>query len=42
MVVTTHFMEEAEHCDEMVFLDAGKMVAEGSPKKLKESIKARR
>lgn len=39
MVVTTHFMEEAEHCDEMVFLDAGKMVAKGSPKKLKESIK---
>lgn len=39
MVVTTHFMEEAEHCDEMVFLDFGKMVAEGSPKKLKESIK---
>lgn len=39
MVVTTHFMEEAEHCDEMVFLDAGKMVAESSPKKLKESIK---
>ena len=39
MVVTTQFMEEAEHCDEMVFLDAGKMVAEGSPKKLKESIK---
>ena len=32
-------MEEAEHCDEMVFLDAGKMVAEGSPKKLKDSIK---
>ena len=39
MVVTTHFMEEAEHCDEMVFLDAGKMVAKGSPKKLKDSIK---
>lgn len=39
MVVTTHFMEEAEHCDEMVFLDAGKMVAQGSPKALKESIK---
>lgn len=39
MVVTTHFMEEAEHCDEMVFLDAGKMVAEGSPQKLKKSIK---
>ena len=39
MVVTTHFMEEAEHCDEMVFLDAGKMVAQGSPKALKDSIK---
>ena len=39
MVVTTHFMEEAEHCDEMVFLDAGKMVAQGSPKALKQSIK---
>ena len=39
MVVTTHFMEEAEHCDEMVFLDAGKMVAQGSPKMLKNSIK---
>lgn len=39
MVVTTHFMEEAEHCDEMVFLDAGKMVAQGSPKALKGSIK---
>lgn len=39
MVVTTHFMEEAEHCDEMVFLDAGKMVAQGSPNALKDSIK---
>ena len=39
MVVTTHFMEEAEHCDEMVFLDAGRMVAQGSPKALKNSIK---
>ena len=39
MVVTTHFMEEAEHCDEMVFIDAGKMVAQGSPKALKDSIK---
>ena len=39
VIVTTHFMEEAEHCDEMVFLDAGKMVAQGSPKALKDSIK---
>ena len=38
MVVTTHFMEEAEHCDEMVFLDAGKTVAMGTPPELKSSI----
>lgn len=39
MVVTTHFMEEAEHCDEMVFLDAGKTVAMGTPPELKSSIR---
>lgn len=38
MIVTTHFMEEAEHCDEMVFMDAGKTVAMGTPSELKGSI----
>jgi ABC-2 type transport system ATP-binding protein len=30
-VVTTHFMEEAEYCDRIVILDAGRVLAEGTP-----------
>jgi len=31
VVVTTHFMEEAEYCDRMVIQDAGKLLAIGAP-----------
>ncbi|HNX04467.1 MAG TPA: ATP-binding cassette domain-containing protein, partial [Opitutales bacterium] len=31
VVVTTHFMEEAEYCDHIVIQDAGKLLARGSP-----------
>ncbi|HVX74912.1 MAG TPA: ATP-binding cassette domain-containing protein [Bradyrhizobium sp.] len=31
VVVTTHFMEEAEYCDRLAILDAGHMLAEGTP-----------
>ena len=31
VVVTTHFMEEAEYCDRIAILDAGRMLAEGTP-----------
>jgi pyoluteorin transport system ATP-binding protein len=31
IVVTTHFMEEAEYCDRVAILDAGRMLAEGTP-----------
>jgi ABC-2 type transport system ATP-binding protein len=31
VVVTTHFMEEAEYCDRIVILDAGRVLAEGTP-----------
>jgi lipooligosaccharide transport system ATP-binding protein len=34
-VITTHFMDEAEQlCDRLVVMDAGKIVAEGSPQEL--------
>jgi ABC-2 type transport system ATP-binding protein len=31
VIVTTHFMEEAEYCDRIVILDAGRVLAEGAP-----------
>jgi ABC-2 type transport system ATP-binding protein len=33
--VTTHFMDEAEHCDELALIYGGKIVAAGSPSHLK-------
>ncbi len=41
ILVTTHFMDEAEHCDLIGFLQAGRLIAEGSPAALKESIPGR-
>jgi lipooligosaccharide transport system ATP-binding protein len=35
LILTTHYMEEAERlCDRLVILDAGRILAEGSPKDL--------
>lgn len=31
IIVTTHFMEEAEYCDRIVVMDAGRVLAEGTP-----------
>jgi ABC-2 type transport system ATP-binding protein len=36
--LTTHYMDEAEHCDRIAIMDGGKIVAEGSPEKLKAEI----
>jgi lipooligosaccharide transport system ATP-binding protein len=37
LVLTTHYMDEAEQlCDRLVVMDAGKIVAEGSPRQLIE------
>ena len=38
ILVTTHFMDEAEHCDLIGFLKNGQMLAEGSPKELKDDL----
>src|SRR5665213_1131351 len=38
VLVTTHLMEEAEHCDRLAFLNLGKLVALGSPTELKAEI----
>lgn len=38
LLFTTHLMEEAELCDQLVILSEGQVVADGSPKALKEEI----
>lgn len=38
IMVTTHFMDEAEHCDEIGFIFEGDLIASGPPAILKKSI----
>lgn len=38
VMVTTHFMDEAEHCDEIGFIYQGSLIASGSPQQLKANI----
>ncbi|MGD9681953.1 MAG: ATP-binding cassette domain-containing protein [Candidatus Obscuribacterales bacterium] len=35
VLVTTHFLEEAEHCHRMAFMAGGEVVAQGSPGEIK-------
>jgi ABC-2 type transport system ATP-binding protein len=37
-LVTTHLMEEAEHCDRLGILDRGRLVASGTPDELRASV----
>ena len=36
VVVTTHFMDEAEYCDRIALIHHGRMIASGTPDQLKE------
>ncbi|MDO5654454.1 MAG: ABC transporter ATP-binding protein, partial [Brachymonas sp.] len=36
IVITTHFMEEAEYCDRIVIQDAGRLQALGTPQQVRE------
>jgi len=36
VLVTTHYLDEAEHCDRLAFIYAGRIIALGSPHSLKE------
>jgi ABC-2 type transport system ATP-binding protein len=38
ILVTTHYMSEAEHCDRLGLMHAGRLVAEGSPVELKREL----
>lgn len=37
LFVTTHYMDEAAHCNQLAFIYRGKIIAEGSPAELREN-----
>ncbi len=40
ILVSTHYMDEAERCHSLAILDEGRLVAEGSPRRLMDAIDA--
>jgi len=38
LFVTTHYMEEAERCNEIAFLNRGKIISQGTPKSIQNSL----
>ncbi|OQW32675.1 MAG: ABC transporter [Nitrospira sp. SG-bin1] len=38
ILITTHYMSEAEHCDHLALMYAGRLVAEGAPEYMKQQI----
>ncbi len=40
VLVTTHFMEEAEYCDRLVIMANGKILAAGTPQTVKDSVRS--
>ena len=36
--VTTHYMDEAEHCHRLAFIQRGKLIASGSPEEIKRDV----
>jgi ABC-2 type transport system ATP-binding protein len=41
VLVTTHYMDEAEQCDRLAFILNGKLIAEGEPGTLKQDLRGR-
>jgi len=38
ILITTHYMSEAEHCDHLALMYAGRIVAEGAPEDMKQQV----
>lgn len=41
VLVTTHYMDEAEQCDRLAFILDGVLIADGAPNELKEDLRGR-
>jgi ABC-2 type transport system ATP-binding protein len=41
VLVTTHYMDEAEQCDRLVLMLAGNVIAEGTPREIKSGLDGR-
>jgi ABC-2 type transport system ATP-binding protein len=39
VIVTTHFMQEAEYCDRVAIMDSGRVLAQGSPSEIRQSAR---
>ena len=39
VMVTTHFLDEAEYCDRIGLVYQGQIIAEGSPDELKDAVR---
>jgi ABC-2 type transport system ATP-binding protein len=42
LFVTTHYMEEASHCNQLAFIYRGRLVAEGTPQEIRQRATAQR
>jgi len=40
ILVTTHYMSEAEHCDDLALMYAGRVIAAGSPSQLRNELES--
>jgi ABC-2 type transport system ATP-binding protein len=38
ILVTTHYMDEAEHCQSLAFIHLGRIVARGTPQEIKQKV----
>jgi ABC-2 type transport system ATP-binding protein len=38
VLVSTHYMEEAEHCDRLILMNRGRLIAEGTPVELRAGL----
>jgi len=38
VIVSTHYMEEAEYCDRLILMNRGRLIAEGTPAALRASL----